>query len=110
MWNHQLYDDAVKLLQSMIATPSLSKEEQGTAQLIGNFLHSRAIPYEQHLNNIWAKNKHFDPSKPVILFNSHHDTVKPNPQYTRDPFSPDVVDGRLYGLGSNDAGGCLVSL
>jgi acetylornithine deacetylase len=110
MWNHQLYDDAVKLLQSLIATPSLSKEEQGTAQLIGDFLQVRAIPYERHLNNIWAKNKHFDLAKPVILFNSHHDTVKPNPQYTRDPFSPDVVDGKLYGLGSNDAGGCLVSL
>ena len=110
MWNQELYDDAVKLLQSLIATPSISKEEQGTAQLIGNFLKEREIPYQQHLNNIWALNKHFDPAKPVILFNSHHDTVKPNPQYTRDPFSPDIVDGRLYGLGSNDAGGCLVSL
>lgn len=68
------------------------------------------IPHERHLNNIWAFNKHYDPSKRNILLNSHHDTVKPNPQYTRDPFSPDVEDGKLYGLGSNDAGGCLVSL
>jgi len=110
MWNQQLYDDAVKLLKGLISIPSLSREEQGTAQLIADFLKERNIPYQQHLNNIWAKNKYFDPAKPVIVFNSHHDTVKPNPQYTRDPFSPDVVDGKLYGLGSNDAGGCLVSL
>lgn len=97
-------------MQQLIATPSLSREEQGTAQLIGGFLAERGIPYRQHLNNIWAQNRHFDPAKPVILLNSHHDTVKPNPQYTRDPFHPDIVDDKLYGLGSNDAGGCLVSL
>ncbi|QHS60338.1 M20 family metallo-hydrolase [Chitinophaga agri] len=110
MWNQRLYDDAVTLLKGLISIPSISREEQGTAQLIGEFLKERNIPFQQHLNNIWAKNKHYDPAKPVIVFNSHHDTVKPNPQYTRDPFSPDVVDGKLYGLGSNDAGGCLVSL
>lgn len=110
MWNQQLYDDAVTLLKGLISIPSISREEQGTAQLIADFLKERNIPYQQHLNNIWAKNKYFDPAKPVILFNSHHDTVKPNPQYTRDPFSPDVEDGKLFGLGSNDAGGCLVSL
>jgi acetylornithine deacetylase len=110
MWNQQLYDDAVTLLKGLISIPSISREEQGTAQLIADFLKERNIPCHQHLNNVWAKNKHFDPAKPVIVFNSHHDTVKPNPQYTRDPFSPDVVDGKLFGLGSNDAGGCLVSL
>lgn len=110
MWNEQLYQDAVKLLQQLIATPSLSREEQGTAQLIGSLLAEKGVPYQQHLNNIWAQNQYFDPAKPTILLNSHHDTVKPNPQYTRDPFSPDVVDDKLYGLGSNDAGGCLVSL
>lgn len=110
MWNLQLYEDAVKLLKQLIATPSFSREEQGTAQLIGAMLAEKGVAYNQHLNNIWAQNKYFDPSKPTVLLNSHHDTVKPNPQYTRDPFSPDVVDGKLYGLGSNDAGGCLVSL
>jgi acetylornithine deacetylase len=110
MWNEKLYDVAVALLKQMIATPSLSREEDGTAQLISEFLTAMDIPHERHLNNIWAFNKHYDPSKGTILLNSHHDTVKPNPQYTRDPFSPDVEDGKLYGLGSNDAGGCLVSL
>lgn len=110
MWNEKLYDVAVALLKQMIATPSLSREEDGTATLISEFLTAMEIPHERHLNNIWALNKHYDPAKPNILLNSHHDTVKPNPQYTRDPFSPDVVDGKLFGLGSNDAGGCLVSL
>jgi acetylornithine deacetylase len=62
------------------------------------------------MNNIWAWNRHFDASKPTILLNSHHDTVKPNSGYTRDPFDTTAEDGKLYGLGSNDAGGCLVSL
>lgn len=110
MWNEKLYDVAVALLKQMIATPSLSREEDGTAQLISDFLTAMDIPHERHLNNIWAFNKHYDPARRNILLNSHHDTVKPNPQYTRDPFSPDVEDGKLYGLGSNDAGGCVVSL
>ncbi|MCK7556982.1 M20 family metallo-hydrolase [Chitinophaga sedimenti] len=110
MWDQQRYDDAVRLLQQLISIPSISREEQGTAAAIGQFLQDRGVTYQQHLNNVWARNKHFDPAKPTILLNSHHDTVKPNPQYTRDPFSPDIVDGKLFGLGSNDAGGCLVSL
>lgn len=110
MWNQQRYDDAVQLLQQLISIPSISREEQGTAAAIAQFLENRGVTYQQHLNNVWALNKYFDPAKPTILLNSHHDTVKPNPQYTRDPFAPDVVDGKLYGLGSNDAGGCLVSL
>ncbi|RBL92285.1 M20 family metallo-hydrolase [Chitinophaga flava] len=110
MWNEKLYDVAVALLKQLIATPSISREEDGTAQVISDFLTTMDIPHERHLNNIWAYNKHFDPAKRNILLNSHHDTVKPNPQYTRDPFSPDVEDGKLFGLGSNDAGGCLVSL
>ncbi|UYQ91595.1 M20 family metallo-hydrolase [Chitinophaga horti] len=110
MWDQRRYDDAVQLLQQLISIPSLSREEEGTAAAIAQFLSDRGVSWQQHLNNVWARNKHFDPAKPTILLNSHHDTVKPNPQYTRDPFSPDVVDGKLYGLGSNDAGGCLVSL
>jgi acetylornithine deacetylase len=59
---------------------------------------------------VWAVNLHFDEKKPTILLNSHHDTVKPNKGYTVDPFFPNEKEGKLYGLGSNDAGGCLVSL
>ncbi|GAA4906774.1 M20 family metallo-hydrolase [Mucilaginibacter defluvii] len=105
-----LFQQAVQLLQQLIATPSFSKEEDRTADLIEQFLKQHGIDVHRKLNNLWAWNKHFDPAKPTILLNSHHDTVKPNSGYTRDPFDAKIEDGKLYGLGSNDAGGCLVSL
>lgn len=105
-----LYEKAVSLLKGLIAIPSFSREEDKTADLIESFFQQEGIPAHRYLNNVWALNKYFDPAKPIILLNSHHDTVKPNPQYTKHPFQPIVEDGKLYGLGSNDAGGCLVSL
>jgi acetylornithine deacetylase len=105
-----LYPEALQLLKRLVAMPSFSKEEDGTASIIEAFLSDKAIDCERHLNNVWARNKFFDPSKPTILLNSHHDTVKPNSNYTNDPFAPVERDGKLYGLGSNDAGGCLVSV
>ena len=105
-----LAEEAVKLLQQLISTPSFSREEGNTAALLEKFLQDRGVETNRKLNNIWAWNKHFDAAKPTILLNSHHDTVKPNPGYTRDPFEATIEDGKLYGLGSNDAGGCLVSL
>lgn len=107
---HTLQHDALLLLKELISIPSISREEDGTASAIAKFLAVRQIEASRVGNNVFAKNKYFDPAKPSILLNSHHDTVKPNPQYSRNPFSPDEADGRLYGLGSNDAGGCLVSL
>jgi len=105
-----LYTEAVDLLKQLIAIPSFSKEEDGTAACIAGFLKKKQIPFQQHGNNIWASNLHFDIKKPTILLNSHHDTVKPNSGYQFNPFEPIVSDGKLFGLGSNDAGGCLVSL
>ena len=105
-----LYEKAISLLKGLIAIPSFSREEDKTADLIESFFQQEGIPAHRYLNNVWALNKYFDPAKPIILLNSHHDTVKPNPQYTKHPFQPIVEDGKLYGLGSNDAGGSLVSL
>lgn len=102
--------EALSLLRKLIATPSFSKEEEQTAEIISDFLHSKNIIFSRKGNNVWASNRHFDAQLPTILLNSHHDTVKPNGGYTRDPFEPYMADGKLYGLGSNDAGGCLVSL
>ena len=102
--------NAVGLLKKLIAIPSFSKEEKETAEIIKIFLESNGIVAKSYLNNIYAFNKYFDDSKPTILLNSHHDTVRPNKGYTIDPFAPVEQDGKLYGLGSNDAGGCLVSL
>jgi acetylornithine deacetylase len=107
---HILHENAIDLLKKLIATPSFSKEEHKTAAIINEFLLSKNVAAEIYLNNVWARNKHFDPAKPTILLNSHHDTVKPNKGYTIDPFLPIEKDGKLSGLGSNDAGGSLVSL
>lgn len=105
-----LQENAISLLKELIATPSFSKEEDQTAGILCRFLGEKNIEHTRVGNNVFALNKYYDEQKPTILLNSHHDTVKPNPQYTKDPFSPVVEEGRLYGLGSNDAGGCLVSL
>ncbi|MBS1599405.1 MAG: M20 family metallo-hydrolase [Bacteroidetes bacterium] len=105
-----LQGEAVGLLKELIATPSFSKEENDTAELIMDFFTKHEIPHARVGNNIYAKNKFYDASKQSILLNSHHDTVRPNKSYTMDPFTPIEKDGKLFGLGSNDAGGCLVSL
>jgi acetylornithine deacetylase len=101
---------AKQLLIDLINTPSFSGEEDQTASIIGNFLKDQGVPFKREMHNIWAVNKNFDVSKPNILLNSHHDTVRPNKGYTRDPHKAETIDGKIYGLGSNDAGGCLVSL
>jgi len=106
----QITEEAIRLLKQLIATPSFSKEENETAEILGAFFDEHAIPYSRVGNNIYAKNKSYDVNKESILLNSHHDTVKPNKGYTMDPFTPVEKDGKIFGLGSNDAGGCLVSL
>lgn len=105
-----LKHDSLALLQDLIQIPSFSREEDKTADRIQQFLSGKGIKVHRKGNNVWAFNRYFDASKPTILLNSHHDTVKPNPNYTRDPFEAKIEDGKLFGLGSNDAGGCLVSL
>ncbi|ANW97387.1 acetylornithine deacetylase [Wenyingzhuangia fucanilytica] len=105
-----LQKEALELLQNLIQTQSFSKEEEPTAEILSAWLKERGVEVKRDLNNIWATNKYFDESKPTILLNSHHDTVKPNQAYTRDPFEAKIEGDKLYGLGSNDAGGCLVGL
>jgi acetylornithine deacetylase len=107
---HIICEEALDLLKQLIATPSFSKEEDKTAEILFQFLAQRTVNVKQTGNNVWARNVHYDESKPTILLNSHHDTVKPNKGYTIDPFAPLNENGKLFGLGSNDAGGSLVSL
>ena len=102
--------DALDLLIALIRTPSFSGEESGTAQLVSDWLQAHGIQVQRKGNNIWATHPKFDVAKPTILLNSHHDTVRPNQAYSRDPFAASIEEGKLYGLGSNDAGGALVSL
>jgi len=100
----------IELLKQLIATPSISKEEDKAAEIIRNFLTEKEIPYKTADNNTWAFNKDFSKEKPTIMLNSHIDTVKPAKDYTNDPFTPIEEDDKLFGLGSNDAGGPLVAL
>lgn len=106
----KLYKQSVELLQHLLVTPSFSKDENITADIIASFLEKKGVKVYRKLNNVWAYNLHFNPDKPTVLLNSHHDTVKPNSGYSRDPFDGKIEGDQLFGLGSNDAGGCLVSL
>ena len=110
MRKEKLILEAISLLKSLIKTPSFSSEEHHTALLIESWFQDSDISFNRTNNNIWAINKYFDETKPTLLLNSHHDTVRPNNGYTKDPFDPIINAGKLHGLGSNDAGGCLVSL
>ena len=101
---------AISLLQDLIQIESFSKSENKTADRIETWFNEYNIPFSRQHNNIWSTNKNFNSKLPTLLLNSHHDTVRPNKGYTRDPFSADIIEGKLYGLGSNDAGGALVSL
>jgi acetylornithine deacetylase len=105
-----LQDESIELLKKLIATPSFSKEEDQTAGILSKFFGDKNVAASRVGNNIFALNKYYNEKKPSILLNSHHDTVKPNPQYTKNPYYPLIDDGKLFGVGSNDAGGSLVSL
>lgn len=100
----------VSLLEKLIATPSFSKEETGTAALLEDFFTTLEIPISRKGNNIWALSKYWKPQFPVILLNSHHDTVRPVAGWQRPPFEAIQEGDHLYGLGSNDAGGSLIAL
>ena len=107
---NKLSEQAITLLKQLISIPSISGEEEQTAGVIKEFLENDGIRAKRLHNNIYAANFEFNPDKPTLLLNSHHDTIKPNSTWSRDPFLPVSEDGKLYGLGSNDAGASLVSL
>ncbi|RAK70359.1 M20 family metallo-hydrolase [Hymenobacter edaphi] len=105
-----LGDAAIGLLIQLIRTPSYSREEAQTAALLVDFLRRHGAEPQRAGHNVWARSQHFDPAKPTILLNSHHDTVKAGASWTYDPFGAVVEGDRLTGLGSNDAGASAVSL
>lgn len=110
MKRNDYLDDAVGLLRRLIATPSVSRDEAAAASIVEEELRRCGFEPRREANNVWAVSRHYGEGKPTLLLNAHIDTVKPVVSWTRDPFSPDIVDGRLYGLGSNDCGGGLVAL
>ena len=106
----QLSEQAIELLKTLIATQSYSGEEDETAQILSNVLEEFGFTPQRKGNNIWALSQPFDDNKPTFMLNSHHDTVLASSKWTKEPFTPTLEDGKLFGLGSNDAGGPLVSL
>ena len=110
MTQEQYVSDAVQLLKKLIATPSVSRNEKDAADIMEQTIRSYGFESQREANNLWIIDPHYDESRPTLLLNAHIDTVKPVASWSRDPFSPDVEDGVLYGLGSNDCGGGLCSL
>ena len=110
MTQEQYVSDAVELLKKLIATPSVSRSEKDAADIMEQTIRSYGFEPQREANNLWIIDPHYDESRPTLLLNAHIDTVKPVASWSRDPFSPDVEDGVLYGLGSNDCGGGLCSL
>ena len=108
--NTVIKDEAIDLLKKLIATESFSRQEAKTADLIEHFFKKKGLRVERIYNNLIIRSRYWSADKPVILLNSHHDTVKPASSYTKNPFNPEISEGKLYGLGSNDAGGSLVAL
>lgn len=106
----QYTDDAVQLLRRLIATPSTSRDEGKAADIMEEEIRRLGFEAKREANNVWALAPGFSPDRPTLLLNAHIDTVRPVASWTRDPYSPDIVDGTLYGLGSNDCGGGLVAL
>ncbi len=102
--------EAVELLKKLIATPSVSRDEAAAADVLEAYMKEKGLNPQRHGNNVWCFSRDFDETKPIILLNAHIDTVKPVAGWQHDPFTPTVEDDKLYGLGSNDCGGGLVSL
>lgn len=107
---HPRLEDAVKHLQHLISTPSTSGSEDATADIWQKWFGDHGFTAERIHNNVLVVAPGFAPARPTLMLNSHHDTVKPSKAYTRDPYQPDIEDGCLYGLGSNDAGASGVAL
>ena len=110
MTQEQYVSDAVQLLKKLIATPSVSRNEKDAADIMEQTIRSYGFEPQREANNLWIIDPHYDERRPTLLLNAHIDTVKPVASWSRDPFSPDVEDDVLYGLGSNDCGGGLCSL
>lgn len=110
MQQDKYVNEAVDLLSRLIATPSVSRDESGAADIMYGQLNALGLNPQREGNNVWVCSEGFDTKRPTLLLNAHIDTVKPVSSWTRDPFTPSLEGDTLYGLGSNDCGGGLVSL
>ena len=102
--------EALQLLQSLVAIPSVSRDETAAADFLFDYLEQRGANPQRHYNNIWCEQSLPKGNRPTLLLNAHIDTVKPAATWQHNPFVPTLEGDRLYGLGSNDCGGGLVTL
>ena len=107
---NQFLSDAVELLKALIETPSVSRNEENAANLLASYLDKWQLPYGREANNLWVGCPDWQNNRPTVMLNAHIDTVKPVSSWTRDPYKASQEGDILYGLGSNDCGGGLVSL
>ena len=110
MTQENYINDAVELLKQLIATPSVSRNEKNAADIMEQTIHNYGFKTYREVNNVWSIDPHYDANKPTLLLNAHIDTVKPVDSWQRNPFTPNMENETLYGLGSNDCGGGLCSL
>ena len=110
MCNPSHLSSCISLLKQLIETPSFSRNEDQTSKILLSFFKERGMDPQIQENNVWVSHPYNSPNKPTVLLNSHHDTVKPGEGWQRDPFNATLEEDRLFGLGSNDAGGPLVAL
>lgn len=104
-------EEGINLLRNLIKTPSFSNEEDGVAEIWEKWLKAHGVKNVQRFhNNVFALTEKYDSAKPILMLNSHLDTVRPVSSWVKDPFDPEIIDGKLYGLGSNDAGASGVAL
>jgi acetylornithine deacetylase len=103
-------NEAIDLVSDLVRTPSFSGEEHATADLLAHWLRARGATVHRKGNNVWSFGETVDEAKPTLMLCSHHDTVRPVASWQRDPFDPLMTEGRIIGLGSNDAGGCVAAL
>lgn len=110
MDNQAYTNEAVELLRWLIATPSVSRNEAAAADIMEKVIRDAGFTASREANNVWAVAPDYDEQRPTLLLNAHIDTVKPVSTWTRNPYEPMLEGDTLYGLGSNDCGGGLVSL
>lgn len=103
-------NDAVELLKELIATPRASRNETEAADVMEQWMAQWGLNPQREANNLWAVSDNFNKAKQTILLNAHIDTVKPVKTWTRDPYEPEIIDDKLFGIGANDCGGGLVTL
>lgn len=91
--------EILALHQAIVAIPSVSGQEGALADFVADLLRRNGLTPERIGNSLLTTVGR----GPLLLLDTHLDTVPPAPGWTRDPWDVQEIDGKIYGLGSNDA-------